>query len=186
MRPSHVEHYLEALVTLSPMPSDEVLETDPERVDRYAGVLQAIEDERARTPEPLDCRIVASLIASFGPGDGFETYWSTVHLIESAQCAETDRLIRLGLATGSVGARKWCCLLLGRKRDPADLQLLIARLADAEALVVVEALWAIRRIACDHPIPEASGVVSALTTHSDPKVARTAHETLLLINQPTS
>jgi hypothetical protein len=186
MQASHVERYVEALRALSPMPSDEALETDPERIDHYASVLQAIEDERAGTQGPLDCRIVAALIASFGPGDGFETYWSTVHLIESAQCAETERLTRLGLATGSVGTRKWCCLLVGRKRDPADLQLLLARLADPETLVVAEALWAIRMIACEHPIPDATAHVSALTTHPDPQITHAAHETLLLIRQSAS
>jgi hypothetical protein len=168
------------------MPRDEALVNDTERIDRYASVLAAIEAAQAGTQQPLDCRIVAALIASFGPGDGFETYWSTVHLIESAQCAEMEHLLRQGLASASVGTRKWCCLLVGRKRDPADLHLLLVRLADAEPLVVAEAVWAIRMIACNHPIPEAAASVGVLTNHSDPQVARAAHETLLQIAQSAS
>jgi hypothetical protein len=163
------------------MPSDALLEIDPERLDRYVAVLQAIEDDRGGTQEPLDCRLVAAVIAAFGPGDGFEAYWSALHLIESAHCTETERLIRQGLTSDSVGTRNWCCLLVGRKRAPADVPLLLARLMDPETVVVAEALKALRMIACNHPIPDAAVSVSALTTHPDPQIARKAQETLLLI-----
>jgi hypothetical protein len=163
------------------MPSDAVLETDPERIERYVALLQAIEDDRGASQQPLDCRLVAAVIAAFGPGDGFEAYWSAVHLIESAHCAETEHLIRQGLTSDSVGTRKWCSLLVGRKRDPADVPLLLARLADPETVVVAAGLHALHMIACDHPIPEAATSVSALTVHPDPQIARTAQETLLLI-----
>jgi len=179
MEEAEIQRYIAALEELSPMPSDEALENDTERIDRYAAILQAFEDMDGQH----DCRIVAALINSFGPGDGFEMYWSTVHLIEAAQCAETYRLIERSLVTGASGVRKWCCLLLGRKRNPANLDLLIARLEDPDAVVVYEALRAILKIGCDHPISAARAPVAALTTHPNPEIVSAAQEALATIDK---
>jgi hypothetical protein len=110
MEEAEIQRYVTALAELSPMPSDEVLENDTERINRYAAILQALE----AVDRQHDCRIVAALINSFGPGDGFEVYWSTVHLIEASRCIEAYHLIEQSLVTGSPGVRKWCSLLLAR------------------------------------------------------------------------
>ena len=182
MEEAEIQRYVAALAELSPMPGDEALENDPERIDRYADILHDLKKLR-ETEGRLDCRIVEALINSFGLGDGFEVYWSTVHLIEASQCAEAYHQIEHSLVTGSSGVRKWCCLLLGRKRDPAILGLLIERLADPDAVVVHETLGAIRKIGCDHPIPEARGPVAVLTTNANPEIVSAAQETLTAIDK---
>jgi hypothetical protein len=175
---AEIQRYVVALEELSPMPSDEALENDTEWIDRYAAILQTLEELNGQH----DCRIVAALINSFGPGDGFEVYWSTVHLIEASQCAETYYLIEHFLVAGSPGVRKWCCLLLGRTGYSANLGLLIGRLEDSDTMVIVEALSAIRMVACDHPYPEAIASVAAMTVHPDPEIARVAQKTLAMID----
>jgi hypothetical protein len=185
MEEVEIQQYIVALEELSPMPSDEALENDPERIDRYADILHDLKKPR-ETEGRLDCRIVEALINSFGPGDGFEVYWSTVHLIEAAQCVETYHLIELSLASGAPGVRKWCCFLLGRKRDPANLGLLIERLHDSDVVVVHEALGAIRKIGCDHPVSEAAPFVAGLTTHPNAEIVSAAQETLVVISEQMS
>ena len=185
MEEAEIQRYVSELDMLSPMPSDEALEDDPDRIERYTVILHALSPMR-ETGGQLDCRIVAALINSFGPGDGFESYWSTVHLIEASQCAETYHVIERSLVTGPSGVRKWCCLLLGRTRNPTILGLLIARLDDADPVVVYEALGAIRKIGCDHPIVAARAPVAALTTHPNPEIVSAAQETLATIDKRES
>jgi hypothetical protein len=185
MEEAEIQRYIAALEELSPMPSDEALENEPKRLERYADVLHDLKVVREAEGQ-LDCRIVAALINSFGSGDGFEVYWSTVHLIEAAQCVETYHLIERSIAIGSSGVRKWCCLLLGRKRNPVDLSLMIARLEDADAVVVHEALGAIRKIGYNYPVPEAIASVAALTAHPNPEIVSAAQETLTAIDKQGS
>jgi hypothetical protein len=99
MEEAEIQRYVAALAKLSPMPSDEALENDPDRIERYTDILHALKPVR-ETEGQFDCRIVEALINSFGPGDCFEVYWSTLHLIEASQCSETYQLVEHSLVTG--------------------------------------------------------------------------------------
>ncbi len=73
---------LAELQALSPMPSDEELVALPEegsrRLDKYVELLEAIRQETTAEFPP---EVVSVLLSSFGVGDGYEVYWTTVHLI---------------------------------------------------------------------------------------------------------
>jgi hypothetical protein len=180
MSSEELEDQLHTLAGISPMPDDAALEDRPELVDLYAANVQNI------------CRLlngrfiswaVAALLHSFGIGDGFGTYWTTLHSIEkltvdTAHSDEVYTLIRKALTDGPPGARKWGCLLLGRRRDPGDLAWLLPRLRDAEDEVVHQALHSVRMIACDHNISEAIPDVEAMLEHWNPSIVRAAAETL--------
>jgi hypothetical protein len=160
------------------MPDDPVLEEHANRIDAYADLLEAI---GRQVGEGFDPAVVRALLSSFGIGDGFEVYWTTLHLIERFRGPQTYALIQEGVARGAPGTRKWGCLLLGRRRDPADLPVLLGRLDDPDSRVVVEALRAIGLIAERHTITEAVPAVQPLTAHPRPDIARAARQALAFL-----
>jgi len=164
---------LRALAQVSPMPDDPVLEQHPDQIDAYADLLETI---GRQVGERFDPAVARALLSSFGIGDGFEVYWTTLHLIERFRGPQTYALIQEAVAQGAPGSRKWGCFMLGRRRDPADLPVLIGRLNDPEPRVVVEALRAIGLIAQRHTIAEAIPAVQSLTSHPRPDIANAAHE----------
>ncbi len=175
MPTDNLRTHLDALRAISPMPSDEVLETDTELVDRYDELLRAIkaESDDASAPE-----VVRTLVYSFGLGDGFGTYWTNLHLIEKLANDETYRLIQQAAVEGPPGVRKWSCLLLGRRQDPGDVPFLISCLHDPEVEVLVQALRSLKMIARTHHIPEAIPYVKESLLHPQGKVSEAAAETL--------
>ena len=46
MEEVEIQQYIVALEELSPMPSDEALENDPKRIDRYADILHDLKKPR--------------------------------------------------------------------------------------------------------------------------------------------
>jgi hypothetical protein len=171
-----LDAYVQPLEDMSPMPDDDAPQMTAELADRYAELVGAIARE---LDYQFDARAVGALVRSFGLGDGFETYWATVHVIERF-CAreETYALIYAGIGDDAPGVRKWSCLLLGRRRDQRDLPLFIACLSDAEERVVVQALSSIRMLAQTHPVPAAIPSVAALVADPRPAVAAAARRAL--------
>lgn len=167
--------HLRALSKMSPMPDDDVLEGAPEQIDQYASLLEAIQQEIGSHFDPV---VVEALVGSFGVGDGFEVYWSTVHLIEKFRNVSTYAVLRKEAIDGPAGVRKWCCLMLGRRRDPEDLPILLSCLHDSEPRVVHEALRAIRMIAQVHRIPEAIPQVQGLVDNPNASLATAAQDAL--------
>jgi HEAT repeat protein len=158
------------------MPDDLELEQHLDQIDAYAGLIETIGRE---VGERFDPAVVRALTYSFGLGDGFEVYWTTLHLIERFSGHQTTyALIQEAVAQGAAGVRKWGCFMLGRRRNPTDLPVLLSRLADPEPRVVVEALRAIERIAQEHDIAEAIPAVQPLIAHACPDIAIAAHEAL--------
>lgn len=86
---------VQALEAISPMPDDDAPQMTAEMVDRYVELVDAIARELEHR---FDVRAIRALVQSFGLGDGFETYWSTVHVIERFRDHEaTYALIRAGV-----------------------------------------------------------------------------------------
>src|SRR5260221_11980181 len=73
-----LDSYVQSLEDMSPMPDDDAPQMTAELVDRYAELVGAIARE---LDYQFDARAVGALVRSFGLGDGFETYWATVHVI---------------------------------------------------------------------------------------------------------
>jgi hypothetical protein len=141
-------------------------------IERYVQLVGAIAEALG---SHFDARAIRALVHAFELGDGFESYWTTVHVIERfCDMEELYAVIHGAISEGAPGVRKWCCILLGRRCNPRDLPFLLARFGDAEERIVVEALSAIRILAQKHPVPTALPYVKPLLTDPRPAVARAA------------
>ena len=133
---------LAELRALSPMPDDKELEALEEegsrRLDRYVELIRGIRQE-TKTAFPVE--VISVLLSSFGVGEGFESYWLTLHLIETFPDKQLlHGLIQNTCKDPNAGTRLWSCRLLGRWRSIEDLPFLLDRLKDDVAEVRLEAL----------------------------------------------
>jgi hypothetical protein len=90
-----------------------------------------------------DTRLVDALIASFGYGDAYEMYWSTMHALEKFPLDWLRSALRHALAHGKPGARLWSAKMLGRQRNSEDRPLLIEALSDVADKVRLNAQLAL-------------------------------------------
>ncbi len=170
-----------ALQAISPMPSDEELEEQLEegahRLETYAQLIEAIR-QKVQTTFPAET--IPLLLDSFGVGDGGEVYWSTLHLIETYPDEQTlYRLIQQACRSPHAGTRKWCCLLLGRRRSLEDVPYFLERLRDASPAVRQEALlYGIGSLARVHALPQAIPAVRELLHDENKALQKYAREIL--------
>jgi len=163
------------------MPSDEELVALPaegsRRLDKYVELLEAIRQETKAEFPPVD---VSVLLSSFGVGDGYEVYWTTVHLIESFPDEHLlYSFIQQATKSPNPGTRKWCCLLLGRRRSIDDLPFLLDRLKDEVPAVRTAALlYGIALLAQVYPLPQAIPVVAELLNDKQESIREYAREDL--------
>src|SRR5260370_8351262 len=114
------------------MPSDEELIGLPEegsrRLDKYVELLKAIRQETTAEFPP---EVVSVLLSSFGVEDGYEVYWTTVHLIETFPDEHLlYAFIQQATKSPNPGTRRWSCLFLVRRRSTNNLPFLLDRLKD--------------------------------------------------------
>ncbi len=163
------------------MPSDEELVALPaegsRRLDKYVELLEAIRQE---TKAEFPPEVVSVLLSSFGVGDGYEVYWTTVHLIESFPDEHLFyAFIQQATKSPNPGTRKWCCLLLGRRRSIDDLPFLLDRLKDEVPAVRTTALlYGIALLAQVYPLPQAIPVVAELLNDDQESVREYAREVM--------
>ncbi len=175
---------LAQLQAISPMPSDEELmalsEEGSRRLNKYIELLKAIKQE-TRLKFPIE--VVLTLLLSFGIGDGYEIYWTTVHLIESfPEKHALYALVQQASRSPNPGTRKWCCLLLGRRRRIEDLPLLLERLEDAVPAVRIAALlYGIAALAQVYSLREAIPVVAKLLNDEQDSIRENAREVLVVL-----
>jgi HEAT repeat protein len=172
---------LAELQAISPLPSDEELVALPEagsrRVDKYVELLEAIWQE---TKAEFPPEVVSVLLSSFGVGDGYEVYWTTVHLIE---CFPDEHIlytfIQQATTSPNPGTRKWGCLLLGRRRSLDDLPFLLERLKDEVPAVRTAALlYGIALLAQVYALPQAIPIVAELLSDEQESVREHAREVM--------
>ncbi len=181
MRLRRLSVLLAELQAISPMPSDEELVALPEegshRLDKYIELLEAIRQE---TKAEFPPEVVSVLLSSFGVGDGYEVYWTTVHLIESFPDEHLlYAFIQQATKSPNPGTRKWCCLLLGRRRSIDDLPFLLDRLKDEVPAVRTAALlYGIALLAQVYPLPQAIPVVAELLNDKQESIREYAREVM--------
>lgn len=172
---------LAELQAITPLPSDEELVTVPEegsrRLATYEDLLQAIEHE-TQAEFPLEA--LAVLLSSFGIGDGYGVYWTTLHLIESfPEEPSFYLLIQQASKSPNPGTRKWCCILLGRRRSLDDLPFLLERLQDEVPEVRVTALlYGISMLGQVSPLPQALPLVAALLNDEEEAIREYAQRVM--------
>ena len=167
------------------MPSDEELlalsEEGSRRLDKYVELLEAIRQE---TKAEFPPEVVSVLLSSFGVGDGYEVYWTTVHLIESFPDEHAlNAFIQQASKSPNPGTRKWCCLLLGRGRSIEDLPFLLARLKDEVPAVRTAALlYGIALLAQVYPLPQAIPTVAELLNDEEESIREYAREVMATLH----
>lgn len=121
------------LQAIAPLPDDDILNTLPVKnhpVDRLYDVLTLLR----KGPYSLDLLLL--LLNVFGTGEGMEVFQHVVAVIENyPDLTEAYPLIQKATESANAGTRKWCCVLLGRRRKKEDIPYLVARLQDEIAPV---------------------------------------------------
>jgi hypothetical protein len=178
-----LEQALQVLHSISPMPDVDVAvdEIDAERIDLYDDLIEEI---GALISEHADARIIKILANSFGLADGFGVFWGTLHLIERfGDDPDTYAVVQSCAKEGTPGVQEWCCFILGRRRDIADLPIFLALLQAPNSAVIVSALRSIEMLAQKHALPEAVAPVEAvLKTHQlDSEIVDAANDALQVI-----
>jgi len=159
---------LAELQAISPMPSDEELIGLPaegsRRLDKYVELLEAIRQE---TTVEFSPEVVSVLLSS-------------LHLIESFPDEHLlYAFIQQATKSPNPGTRKWCCLLLGRRRSIDDLPFLLDRLKDEMPAVRTAALlYGIALLAEGYPLPQAIPVVAELLNDDQESVREYAREVM--------
>jgi hypothetical protein len=74
-----LDAYVQALEDLLPMPDDDAPQMTADLIDRYVELVNAISRELGAQ---FDACAISTLVRSFSAGDGFEAYWTTLHVIE--------------------------------------------------------------------------------------------------------
>lgn len=139
---------IRVLEELSPMPDDGDPTLTIDRLNHYNEVIEHIHNEvdRLKLEGSNDARFVKPLIRSFGYGDGYESYWSTLSALEKFPPDILLPALHEGAISNERGVRMWCIYMLGRQRQRSDLGLLLAALKDPEYKVRYNALQALSMI----------------------------------------
>jgi hypothetical protein len=174
---STLSHLLNKLATISPMPSDEALLADEGDVaDRYDALIEEISrDLSANTPDAAEeAEAVRVLADSFGMGGGMGIYWGTLHLIERCTPSIAVPIIQDMALHGQPGSRRWCCFLLGRRRDVDNLPLFLALLNDSQPEMQAQALQSLAMLAQVADLKHVRPSVSRYLEHPDADVRKAA------------
>jgi hypothetical protein len=168
-----VDELLNRIAVLSPMPADDDPSLTVDRLQSYDEVIQRVHLYLGQQVTSLDQRLIGALINSFGYGDAYEAYWSTVHALEKYPIDQLRIPLHDALRKGPIGARMWSAIMLGRQRNPNDLPLLISALWDSAPRVRYNTLVAIAKL----NDPRAAVAVEGLFNDPDEAVQKKAHET---------
>ena len=141
-----IEKLIQALTSVSPMPSDDDPELTPEKLDSYAELIQQILNVLRSSQLDEETRLIIPLLNSFGYGDGYGVYWLTLSALEKFPISILRPALGDALKNGERGTRMWCAIMLGRTRDPANSGILVSSLKDAEIKVRISALEALALI----------------------------------------
>lgn len=181
MSSSTIASLLNALALLSPMPDDRTLLNDETGLaDRYDALIEQLDQALRDTGLSLgeEAEVIAILADSFGLGEGMGIYWGALHLIEQRPPFVVFPVLRSRALHGSAGTRYWCCLLLGRQRNPDDLPLLLTLLGDETPAVRRQALHALEMLGQTTSLQSALPQIQRLLHDVDPGVRKAAQRAL--------
>ncbi len=132
-----IDDLINELSKISPMPDDNTL--TPEVLQDY----EVIVSELALLKDP---KCILPLIKSFGYGEAWGLYWTTLHLLEEFAVEQVDLLLIESLSTEGKGTRMWAAYMLGRSRNIQAVDGLINLLKDPNELVRYNAATALGMI----------------------------------------
>lgn len=111
-------------------------------------------------------------------------YWSVLHGIERfPQEQEAYALIQQATESPNPGTRKWCCLLLGRRRNLDDLPFFLKRLQDDISEVRYQSLQGISMLLQDYSFPQVLPEVIPLLHDKDERIREIAREVQTILLQ---
>lgn len=167
------------LQSISPMPDDDALVELPQKehpLDKLYNIIFVLKQEE------YSLELIPPLLQVFGIGEGMEVFQHVVSVIEKySNMEEAYPLIQEATRSENAGTRKWCCLLLGRRRNKVDEPFLTARLKDDVAQVRQKALVGILMIAQRYDMRHLIPMVEPLLQDEDWEVQTTAIDTLEML-----
>jgi HEAT repeat protein len=120
--------FIERLGAFSSMPPDEELSVS--LLDGYDALLTDIRNSGLR-----DSRLIAPIIETFGPGEAYGVYWSTLHLLERFDWSDLIRELISAMTNPSAGVRYWSARMLGHARALSAADVLQVALHDESEIV---------------------------------------------------
>lgn len=144
---ANVDDLISALSAISPMPDDEDEDALTESVlDDYHKIV-------SKLGELKDPKSIVPLIDSFGYGDGFGVYWTTLHTLEKFGYELLNPLLIDAIRKGEKGSRMWAAYMLGVSRCREAIDDLISLLKDDNELVRAKSALALGMIGDRWAIP---------------------------------
>jgi HEAT repeat protein len=135
-----VDDLITALRAISPMPDDDDIDALTEEIlIKYESIVKEL-------GELQDPKAIVPLINSFGYGEGFGLYRSTLYYLEKFDLGLLYPQLIDAVRTGEKGPRMWTTFMLGRIRNPEAVDDLIALLQDDYELVRANAAMALGMI----------------------------------------
>lgn len=174
-----LEELLQILAEISPMPADDDPTLSTHRLQRYSEAVERVHSLLNSNETVREQRLLDALMNSFGYGDAYELYWSTLHALEMFPLDMLRLALRHAIINAGPGARLWSAIMLGRQRNPDDLSLLIDSLSDAAHMVRYNALAAIGMIGN----PSALDAVKSLVNDPVKEVQIKARETVTKLQE---
>ncbi|HEU5230534.1 MAG TPA: HEAT repeat domain-containing protein [Ktedonobacteraceae bacterium] len=171
------------LQSISPMPDDETLNKLPDDNDPLEKLQHILTTLRKELQSHYPVELIPFFLNVFGVGDGNGVFWSMLHLIE--QCPHLEDaypLIQQATKSANAGTRKWCCFLLGRRRQKEDEPFLVARLQDEIAQVRAAALVSIIMLSQHYTMKHHLPLIEPLLQDKDKEVSATASDAWEMLN----
>jgi len=158
------------------------LPTEDHPLKIYDTIIQELKQE-TEVEYPLE--LIPPLLEAFGIGDGNGVFGHAVHLIEKYPNAqELYPVIQQATRSSNPGTRRWCCDILGRRRNRDDEAFLIERLGDKVAEVRRTALLSIGRIAQWYDMEHTISLILPLLQDNNQDVQWYAEQTIEEIRRP--
>jgi HEAT repeat protein len=145
------------------MPDDEDLELNANRLREYEMLIREAETA-VLNDEASKINLLQPLLASFGYGDAFGLYWGALHVLERFPALDLRIALRQAVLDGERGARRWATYMLGRQRNPEDIDVLTQALTDSEEEVRFNALTALTMIGSTIALPAIERVLGDPTS----------------------
>jgi hypothetical protein len=143
---------IERLRPVSPMPADGSPELSLERLSVYERLMQETWQHVVEDGEMAE-ELLVPLINSFGYGDGFGLYWTTLHILEKYPLDRLRPALLEAVQNGERGSRMWSVYMLGIQRNPIDVPVFLRALKDPEYDVRYYALMALGAIGTRDAVP---------------------------------
>src|SRR5262245_59930962 len=103
------------------MPDDDDPALSVERLEQYGAAIAQARSYLSRSELTREGRLLNALLYSFGYGDAYEMYWTTLNTLEKYPLFMLRPALREAATSAEPGVRLWSVRMLMHQRNPDDL-----------------------------------------------------------------